>query len=440
VTSSPRRSILACLMTALIVVQGCLGRPAPSTSTVSRTTTGDAPAGDISYSAFGDAAELAVFEALIDAYRQRNPRVTVNLNVVPNQNDFMTRLSAAFTAGSPPDVFLINYRRYGQFASKGVLEPLEDWMVRGGKLHKEDFFELPLKAFTWNGKLQCIPQNQSSLVVYYNRDVFTKYRVPFPNESWTWADFLNTARALTLDVDDDGTTDLHGLTLEPSIIRAAPFIWQHGGRIVDDEDAPTRITLDDPKTVEALVYFIRLHTFFRVSPNEAEYKAEGPDSRFMTGKAAMTLNSRRVVPEFRTIKGFSWDVAALPSDEQKATTLHSDAYCIAASSPNKVAAWDFVEFTIGPEGQEITARLGRTVPSLKAVANSPAFLDPSLPPANSRLFLDLAPHLRLLPMLAEWPSIERIVSEEIESAFFGAQSARDSIATANRRANDQLKR
>jgi multiple sugar transport system substrate-binding protein len=411
------RLLLAALL--VLVASGCtVARPAVR---------------EITFSVFADAEEQAIFQAIVDAYAAHNTGVKVNLNTVPNQNDFMTKLSASFTAGSPPDVFLINYRRYGQFAGKNVLEPLEEWLARSNKLKKEDFFEVPLRAFTFAGKLQCIPQNQSSLVVYYNKSLFASYGLQPPSDSWTWGDFLGTAKALTRD-------GVHGLALEPTIIRAAPFIWQRGGGIVNDENNPTSVVLDDPRTREALRFFVELSTVHRVVPSEAEYQAEGPDSRFMTGKAGMTLNSRRVVPIFRTIKDFEWDVAAPPRDVEHATTLHSDAYCIPTVSSNKAAAWDFTEFAIGTQGQQIAARLGRTVPSLRSVAYSSAFLDPAQAPANSRVFLDLAPSLRLLPVLAEWPTMERFMNEEIEAAFVGAKSLDHAILAANQKSNEQLNR
>jgi multiple sugar transport system substrate-binding protein len=395
---------------------------------------------EISFHVFADAEEAAVYKAVVDAYEAQAKGVRVRLTAVPDQNDFMTRLSASFTAGNPPDVFLVNYRRYGQFAGKNVLEPVESWLAKSSKLKRDQFFDIPLQAFTFAGKLQCLPQNQSSLVVYYNRDILQRFGVAPPSQSWAWNDFLATAQTLTRDTDGDGRVDVHGLVAEPTIIRAAPFIWQRGGRIVDNEDSPTAVVLDDPATRDALRFFVELSTVHHVVPNEAEYKAEGPDSRFMTGKAAMTLNSRRAVPIFRTIQGFQWDVAAPPSNVNTATTLHSDAYCIAASSTNKAAAWDFTEYALGVEGQQITARLGRTVPSLKAVANSPAFLDPNQSPSNSQVFLDLAPRLKLLPIMAEWPAIERFLNEEIEAAYFGIKSLDEAIATANRKANEQIRR
>jgi len=40
----------------------------------------------------------------------------------------------------------------------------------------------------------CLPQNISSLVVYYNKDLFRRYKVPPPTERMTWAEFSNRAQ------------------------------------------------------------------------------------------------------------------------------------------------------------------------------------------------------------------------------------------------------
>ena len=133
----------------------------------------------------------------------------------------------------------------------------------------------------------------------------------------------------------------------------------------------------------------------------------------------MFLNSRRGVPSYREIGGFDWDVAPLPRGKERAGILHADAYCMPKASGRKAATWSFIEFANSPEGQTIVARSGRTVPSLKAVAESPAFLDPSVKPASSRVFLDVIPHIRGVPVMASWVDIETTVGEELERAFYG---------------------
>ena len=104
--------------------------------------------------------------------------------------------------------------------------------------------------------------------------------------------------------------------------------------------------------------------------------------------------------------GFNWDVAPLPTGKQLVSILHTDGYCIAAASQNKDLAWKFVEYANGPEGQVITAKTGRSVPSLRSVALSPTYLDSTKPPANNQVFLDMAPYLHATPQIGTWPDIE----------------------------------
>src|SRR5688572_17867190 len=51
----------------------------------------------------------------------------------------------------------------------------------------------------WEGVLMCLPQNVSSLVVYYNRDLFRRFRVAEPTAGWTWTEFVIRAVNLTRD-------------------------------------------------------------------------------------------------------------------------------------------------------------------------------------------------------------------------------------------------
>lgn len=380
---------------------------------------GPAASGEVRFQTFGDPAELEVFQAVVEGYKAVNPNVKVSIDHVPAQGDHINKLTASLAAGNPPDVFLINYRRYGQFADKGVLEPLGPYLDRSATLKVSDYYTQSLTAFTYQGTLTCIPQNISSLSVYYNKDLFQKYNVPLPTANWKWQDFLNTAKALTKDTNGDGKADTYGLGTDLQLIRLAPFIWQNGGELVDNYDKPTKMLIDSPAAREAFQFFVDLSLVHKVAPTQAEAQAEAPVSRFMNGTLGMWLASRADTPTFRTIKGFTWDVNPLPGNKQQATILHSDAYCVAAASKNKDATWDFIQYALGPRGQTVASKLGRIVPSLKSISTSPAFLDPTQPPANSKMYLDVIPTIRRVPVSAAWPAIESTGNAEIERAFYG---------------------
>ena len=86
-----------------------------------------------------------------------------------------------FAAGDPADVVLINYRRYAPFAAMGVLEPLAPYLRQSEVISESDFFAVATDPFRWRGQLMCIPQNISSLVVYYNRDLFDAAGLAYPD-------------------------------------------------------------------------------------------------------------------------------------------------------------------------------------------------------------------------------------------------------------------
>lgn len=391
----------------------------------------------VTFAYWGDPAESRAYERVIAEFEAANPDVDVESVYTPGQSDYQQRLATGFGGGEPPDVFLINYRRFGQYAARDALEPLGPWLDRSETLRREDFYEIPLEAFSYRGgELTCVPQNISSLVVYYNVDLFEANGVALPAADWTWEDFVATAKALTKDLDGDGQIDQHGLGVEPSLIRYAPFIWAGGGEIVDDVDNPTRLLLDSPEARAAIEWFIALGaTGYNVVPSEAEVLAADDETRFMNGTTAMLLQSRRVVPTLREIEDFSWDVAALPiGPAGRAGILHSDAFCMAAASEQKEAAWRFIEYAVGPDGQTTLAATGRTVPSLKAVAESDAFLkgDPlgigmSLPPANSRVFLDTIPDIRRVPSTSTWPEVEDAFSQAFQRAFYVEIDVEDAL-------------
>jgi multiple sugar transport system substrate-binding protein len=119
-----------------------------------------------------------------------------------------------------------------------------------------------------------------------------------------------------------------------------------------------------------------------------------------------------------------------PQGVQPAGILHSDAYCLAARARDKESAWTLIEFANSAEGQALMAGTGRTVPSLREVAESPVFLDPQQPPASSRVFLDSIPLLRRVPLLPEWRRIEETASREIEQAFYGQASPQQAAQSA----------
>jgi multiple sugar transport system substrate-binding protein len=402
----------------------------------------DSPSGNIRLLVFGDPAELDAFRTLVRAFEEEEPEIDVQLVEASDRDDLIARLSTSIAGGSPPDLFLMNYRFYGQFAARGALEPLGSYVEDSDTLSLDDFYPQAVDAFRWDGEVTCLPQNISSLVVYYNKDLFARFGVPLPTDGMPWTQLVSRAQQLTRDADGNvvqaadpdlpqantANAAIHGLGVEPSLIRIAPFVWSNGAELVDDETNPTRFTLDTDEAKIALQLFFDLRSRFGVVPSDTEVEAEDDESRFLNGRLGMFLESRRLVPTLRESATFDWDVAALPVLQQPATILHSDAYCMTKGSKAKDAAWRFVEYALGTEGATIIAKTGRTVPSLRSVAESSAFLDPSKKPANSKVWLDAVEDIRNVPTVSTWPEIEDAAEPILENGMYLAKPVDQVVA------------
>ena len=76
-----------------------------------------------------------------------------------------------------------------------MLEPLGPRLEASSVLQLENLFPQAVDAFRFGGELICLPQNISSLVVYYNRDLFAAAGVPEPAAGWSWDEMVLAATA-----------------------------------------------------------------------------------------------------------------------------------------------------------------------------------------------------------------------------------------------------
>lgn len=361
--------------------------------------------GTIKVQAAGGEGELNALREMIKAFEASHPGAKVEFTGLAEQGEHISKLGTAFAGGNPPDVFLLNYRRFGRFAKQGVIDP--------PTLPDGEFYQPALDAFTFDGKLLCLPQNVSSSVVYFNTKLFADAGVAPPKADWTFADLEATAAALK-------AKNVKTIGFETTFRTVPAFVWAKGGEVVDDTDDPTVITLDTPEGRGALEYLKGLVDNGGVTATDAA--AAAPEDRFAQGELAMLVDSRRAVPAMRKADGLDFDVVPLPKDKTSATLLASDAYCVSKASRNLALAREFARYAVGPEGGKVLAESGRTVPSLKSVAESDAYLAPGKKPAASRVWLDIVPSARRLPNVANWNEAETTASDLLEQYFAGKAS------------------
>ena len=378
-----------------------------------------ATASRITVQAAGGEGELAALQEVIDAFEASKPGTTVEFTGIPSQGDHVAKLATGFAGGAPPDVFLLNYRRIGQFAERGVLAPADL-----GPIPREALYPGPVEAFTIGGELVCLPQNASSSVVYVNPALFEQAGVDLPADDWTWEDLETAAQVL----DAEGVP---AIGFDAEIRTVAPFVWTTGGEVVDDTAAPTRMVLDRPEGREALTYLERLQDYGVDATSRA---AVEPADQFAQGDLAMFLDSRRAVPNFRGTEGLTFDVVPLPRADAgtpSRSLLATDAWCVSKGAP--AIATELAQYAVGSTGGAVLARSGRTVPSLRSLAESPDFLAPDQDPRSSRVFLDVLPDLRRLPNVRQEDEAEEFANDLLAQYFAGEADLDATVAAIGER-------
>ncbi len=109
-------------------------------------------------------------------------------------------------------------------------------------------------------------------MINYNKTLFDRAGVAYPQPGWTWDDFLAKAQALTRK-DKDGK-QLYGVSVSTSINHWQFWVYLNGGSIVT-EKGEYEGALDSPKTIEALRFWSDLYLKHKVAPSIDAMTAAG---------------------------------------------------------------------------------------------------------------------------------------------------------------------
>ncbi len=296
----------------------------------------------------------------IYAFERKHTNITVDYIAVTEGN-YSEKLNSMIAAGTAPDVILAWECDIVRFAKNGHVDPLDDY-IKNTKAFSIDELAPSVASFNKSlGAAYGLPWCMAVEILFYNKDMFDAANVPYPTNDWTWKEFEDAAKALT--IVKDGKTEQWG-------VDAISFqgLWYStfgaaGDDIVDDNGV---LTLGEGAK-KALQWQYDLTNELKVSPPPAASGTNAVDL-FSAGKAAMTRHGNWMIQTYRPIKDFKWDVAPLPKDVRQYTTLHTGLFTINSKSKVKDAAWTFIEFSMSDEGQELISKMG-TNPSARIEFN-----------------------------------------------------------------------
>lgn len=378
----------------------------------------------VKFSSWGSETEISIIKPILKDFEAKNPDIKVEFIHIPN--NYFQKLQLLVASNLTPDVMFINNVDGSLFIQNNIFADLGQYLKNYNSISQKDFFPKALDAFKYKGVLYAIPRDVSNLVVYYNKDLFDKFQVPYPDNNWNFDDFLSTAQKLTKDTDGNGKKDVFGIGFETFPLFWTPFLWSNGGGIVSP-DLKT-VLVDKPESLEAIQFYADLRNKHHVAPTASEAGSAKMTQLFMQGKLAMQINGRWSVPRFRKDVDFRWDIAKFPGGKE-GSIVDADAsgWAISRTSEHKEEAWRLVKFLASKHvGLEFTES-GLIVPARVDVANSNNFLNKSLPPKNSELFVDIIPESIPTPAPENYPEIMDKINAALEPVWNGNKSAKQAI-------------
>lgn len=409
---SPRLGLVtAGLLLAMIAVSAFMPVPAHAQEQVT-----------IVWSFWGDPNELPPNYEVIEAFEAAYPHIKVETQHAP-WSSYFDRIQTQMAAGTAPDVMFLN--NIPSYAARGALLALDDLIARDN-FDIEPYYAELLRIFSYDGKIYGFPRDNDTTVLYYNKDLFDDAGVAYPDETWTWDEFLEAAKALTVR-DARGRVVQYGVVLESN--KYFNFLHQNGADMFDDPLNPTRFTLDDPKAIEALQFMADLINEHQVAPSFAQMLQLGSSTElFQTGRVAMAMTNAARIPTFQQAP-FEWGVAPLPAGRAgiRANTMGGAGYVISANTKHPEEAWTFLKFLAGEEGQAIFAKTGVAVPAYRSEKTRQAFVN-ALPDGLGDVFLAETEHGKLPPMFDGWVELNTtVVSPALDLLFIGEATAEEVI-------------
>jgi multiple sugar transport system substrate-binding protein len=273
----------ALLAIAGLALTGCSGDDSP-----------DAPGGTSTSDTSGGTVELTFWHGYTEADGDVLNQIVADFNdsqeavhIVTEVNPWAViddTLLPSLSAGNGPDIVAMPAERLPVYAAKGAFVALDDFYADAAN-NATELNAGAVEMVTVDGTRYGIPTGFVPLALYYNKALFDAAGVTEPPT--TWDEWVDTATALTVDENGDGTPEQYGVVL-PDHATVANGLWPslfygNGGDIVADGEA----VVDSPENAETLAFWKDAIVGDAISPTGVD--GIGADELFSGGKAAMTI-------------------------------------------------------------------------------------------------------------------------------------------------------
>jgi sn-glycerol 3-phosphate transport system substrate-binding protein len=373
-----------------------------------------------------------VVDGIVASFEAENPDIKVNAVYSGNYDDTRVRALSALNSGEPAQLAVMFSIDAYDLIEQDLILPFDDLVDDDDWLNS--FYPALMANGQIEGKTWGIPFQRSTIVAYYNKDLFRAAGLDPEAPPSTWDELISAGKALT----KDGT---YGIMI-PST--GYPY-WmfqalaiQNGKEVMSSDGLKTYF--DDPAVVDTLKFWKSLSAEHGIMPTGT---VEWGTLRqaFLEGQTAMMWHSTGNLTAVKKSASFDFGVAELPANVRKGSPTGGGNFYIFkdTSQEEREAAMKLIQFMTSPEKAAewsiATGYMGVSPAAYETEALKAYTAE--FPPA-------LVARNQLENAVAEFSTFETArvrdgLNNAIQSALTGAKSPEDALGEAQSAAERLLK-
>ena len=351
-------------------------------------------------------------DKLIAAFEDKNPNITVKRQEMPadtgaSHDQYVTTFSSK---SAEIDVFDADVIWPAEFAQAQYALELDRFIEADG-INMEDYFPGTVQSGNFNGRQYAMPKYTDAGLLFYRKDI-----VETPPK--TWDELFEMASELKGKEGTEFGYLMQANQYEGMITNAVEFIASYGGEIVDENN---EVVVNSPETIAGITKMVEFVNSDFVPSNILSFQETETNNAWVGGQSVFARNwpymqSTSEDKEASKVAG-NVGFAVLPSgDDTNAATLGGWMSMINRYSENQEAAWEFVKFMSGPEGQKISAVDGGRAPTLEALYDDEEVKEAAVLFANEE-FVATLQNAVPRPVSPIYPLISNIMQVELSKAL-----------------------
>lgn len=378
---------------SLLLLAACGGDSDSETTEDGEISGGESGDATLQFMFRGGPDERDAYETAIANFEADNPGVTVDI-IATDADQYATQLQAAVAGNDVPDVFYVEQGDVMAYVDNEILLDITDY-VEESDIDLDDIWEYGLDSYRYDntqigeGNLYGLPKDVGPFALGYNKTMFedSGIELPDPDVPYTWDEFVEVGKELTIDSDGDGEIDqwANGFNVNWAL---HAFVWSNGADYLNEDY--TEVTVNTPEFAEALQYFADLQNVHGLTPSVEQAQTLDTYQRWMGGEIAFFPVGPWDMSTYNELD-FEYDLIPWPagSTGESATYIGSLGISVSQDTEYPEEAVELAMYlSAAPEGQQQLIDANIQIPNSISVADEWASDTESIP-NNKQEFLDI---------------------------------------------------